>query len=663
MKKLFYILLFCLIAATPAFADTTFYVDDDGAETTWEDCNDGVKSGAAACTLAVANANAAAGDIVYLRAGTYTGTAIHPTASGTDGSPITYAQYGAEEVIIEGISPIINLISGEDWIVIDGIDTAGVKNMILSATDADNIELKNCHLTSNRNNQTWFSIDINGGSSNWNIHDNVFDVALVNGMVSGEYSGSLIEFTAGGYHYIHDNDFVDGQQHDYLMFKWSGHNIVKDNNFYNTGTYITKNNGPREILVLILVDNILIEGNVFYEHVDNRGDNAPVAIQLLYSSYNIIRKNSLRHLDLSGVYTNNTVAANGTSEYNRIYNNTLYDTNHTPDQTNFGPFVLIQYSTGSDIQYNIFKNNIISGSGARAFTKEEATGGKIHDNLFDGNWVYNIDTADEVSYNGSQTLLQAETNQSSIFKNNSPGEQTDLVDPLLNDPTNGDMTLNAASPCIDAGQWLTTITTANGSGDQFAVADPYYFFDGYGIITGDVIRTSLGQTATIIDVTGTTITVNASISWTQNEGIALDYNGTAPDIGAEEIDVSPPTVPTVSGIPSIAGDGVTVTVTFSEDVVMTGYDANDFDLDCTGAGNIGLVYSSGTGTDTIIFTSGSTIYTGTVCTLDFDASVDADDIVDTATPGNALVTFSNYEVDNNSYQNLNMPGIYGVSFQ
>jgi hypothetical protein len=97
---------------------------------------------------------------------------------------------------------------------------------------------------------------------------------------------------------------------------------------------------------------------------------------------------------------------------------------------------------------------------------------------------------------------------------------------------------------------------------------------------------------------------------------------------------------------------------------MAGYDANDLDLDCTGTSarnNIGFAYVSGTGTTTIVFSTGATtIYSGDTCTMDFDASVDADDIEDLA--GNDLVTFTNDVVTNGSLQSLNMPGIYGVTF-
>ena len=56
-------------------------------------------AGTACCSLATANANVAAGDTVYLRAGTYN-THICPASSGTSASRISYRAYTGEMPII-----------------------------------------------------------------------------------------------------------------------------------------------------------------------------------------------------------------------------------------------------------------------------------------------------------------------------------------------------------------------------------------------------------------------------------------------------------------------------------------------------------------------------------------------------------------------------------
>lgn len=103
------------------------------------------------------------------------------------------------------------------------------------------------------------------------------------------------------------------------------------------------------------------------------------------------------------------------------------------------------------------------------------------------------------------------------------------------------------------------------------------------------------------------------------------------------------TAPTVIST-SIEADGETVTITFSETVVTTGYDNGDFDIDCTTAGsNIALNSISGTGSARS-FTLASTVNGSDSCDLDYTGG--ADEIEDTE--GNDLVTFEGGTVYNNS---------------
>ena len=113
-------------------------------------------------------------------------------------------------------------------------------------------------------------------------------------------------------------------------------------------------------------------------------------------------------------------------------------------------------------------------------------------------------------------------------------------------------------------------------------------------------------------------------------------------------DITPPQVSTVT----IENDGFEVVVVFNEAMVMTGYDAGDLELDCSTTGNdIDLTSPTGSG-NTWSFTSASEIQeSGTdTCTLEYDASVNADDMEDEA--GNDLLTFDSQAVTNNSLQGI-----------
>jgi len=78
---------------------------------------------------------------------------------------------------------------------------------------------------------------------------------------------------------------------------------------------------------------------------------------------------------------------------------------------------------------------------------------------------------------------------------------------------------------------------ANGSGISFVVADSDFFQAGLAGIKGDLIQLQ-GQTVTAQLLASTqplrTIMVNTRLTWTNGQGVALPYNGAAPDIGAFE---------------------------------------------------------------------------------------------------------------------------------
>jgi len=113
-----------------------------------------------------------------------------------------------------------------------------------------------------------------------------------------------------------------------------------------------------------------------------------------------------------------------------------------------------------------------------------------------------------------------------------------------------DFHLQAGSPLIDKGVFLTTTTSA-GSGTVIPVVDAGYFIDGYGIVPGDTIQFQ-GQTQTAritsVDYTNNRLTVDTPLTWTSGLGVSLSYNGLAPEIGAYEYadsaDTTPPAAPT-----------------------------------------------------------------------------------------------------------------------
>jgi hypothetical protein len=126
--------------APPPATTNTYWVSPTGAAT-WTNCkSDSPLNGTATCSLGTANTNAAAGDTVYLRGGTYSlnslhGVGISPSHSGTcaslpctggvGASPIVFSAYAGETPILAQTNAVNImagiLLNGKSWIKITGI--------------------------------------------------------------------------------------------------------------------------------------------------------------------------------------------------------------------------------------------------------------------------------------------------------------------------------------------------------------------------------------------------------------------------------------------------------------------------------------------------------------------------------------------------------------
>ncbi len=104
-------------------------------------------------------------------------------------------------------------------------------------------------------------------------------------------------------------------------------------------------------------------------------------------------------------------------------------------------------------------------------------------------------------------------------------------DPLFIDPAARDFRLQGSpSPAIDAGTGLVTVTSADGSGTSFDVSSSLLLNDGWGMTDGDVITVG-GTTTRITSISGSTVTVADSVTWTQDMPVYWGKD-TTPDIGA-----------------------------------------------------------------------------------------------------------------------------------
>ena len=501
---------------------TTYYIDGS----TGNDSN----SGTIALpwkTISKANSALKAGDTVYIIAGTYASEQITPANSGTSGNYITYQNYNGETVTISGGSRQANLIN-KNWIKINGINFYKSHSSWVYLSGSNYNIIQNCTF---RVAKAYGGFTLLDNSTYNKILDNTFFDSPDAGNAQGTNPADHLRVMPGSTHNLFEGNTFNKTGHCSL-FIGAQYNVIRNNiiqNKYHTGLGLAKD-GP-----------ILIDKNFFYDQGDDYLNDPISATKRRHNPgiqnnfrYQIIRRN---------VFDNNGTGLNMVpdgddythADYNKIYHNTINKS------------IRCQYtSLGSASQVvlgNIFKNNIFSNS--FSYNDEPGyniwfdTGGgrtnRWYANNVWGGTGYSIYNRFK-SANFSDIIEKYPTEFTSALKPNLS------VDPLYDDPNNRVFTLQQGSPMIDAGAWLTTITSATANGvTSFKVNDAGYFYDGWTIPgeTGDVIKTKNGQETTILSINyyTNTITVNPAIDIVNGEGLSLNYSGSAPDIGAYEYEI------------------------------------------------------------------------------------------------------------------------------
>ena len=451
-------------------------------------------------TIYKATTTAVAGETVNVMAGTYTdgdGSACLRThASGTSGNPITFQNYGTDVVTLK--NQFFGAYIAHNYITIKGLNfvndnqSAGMENGIChwGGTEVNHIIIDGCTIR-----------NTNVGDPSYGIRleyavDSVIKNCTIDHIGSpaqappaGGEGGNGIGIN-GGYRNLIENNTVDYCGHT-CLFLMGYDNIVRNNTFIGTwgvgGEYLCYQDTSKHTLV---------ENNIFRDtaYLEDGSWNNPTWQQ--EGSGTIFRRNRIYGGIGAGVqvYSN----TNYNSKYNRFYHNVIYDCGDggTYDSS---PYEFSEDNDGTQSD-NIIKNSIHYAN---------------HKNSH----------ADYAGYAvvGDHTEANDTWNETNPLFVSAPS----------------DFHLQSGSPCINAGGWLTTITSATGSGTSFVVNDARYFCDGFDIsgVTGDVIQIQ-GQTETrtITDVnySTNTITVSASVSWTQGNGVSEPYSAPAPDIGVYE---------------------------------------------------------------------------------------------------------------------------------
>ncbi|MGZ3972474.1 MAG: hypothetical protein ACXVJM_21850 [Mucilaginibacter sp.] len=519
------LILFNFFLVAPSWG-ATYYVDNASLGGACSDSLTGTSLATPWCTLTKANSTVKAGDTVILRQGTYN-QQIAPAQNGTASQPITYKQYNTEQILLTA-KPSISLVN-RSYIVIDGVTIrvsgcSGVCYALLDGSSHNTIQ--NSIMDQSTNQSSWpMGVRIKNNSQYNQLLNNTIGNVGYSVLSPGDDIGGVVDignidntaFDGSNYNLVKGNTLFHGGHH--VLSIGSSNNVIKGNYIHNeewntcARTVTGGKCGDRLIAIdeeATLVRQNVIEDNILgYSGLPADQDGADGVS--LRTPYNILRRNIFIDNDEAGINVSTQSYYPHDVRFNHIYNNTFFHNGYSV-YDNYKPFEagisLTKFGT-TDITDVTIKNNIFwKDNGQQAIGYYTAA---------------TVDPAKQIiSNNSSET-------QDPLFVNSAA-----VLDPLH--PEYLDFHLKPGSPAIDTGGFLTT-TTVGGSGTVIQVADAAYFTNGFGLIPGDLIQLN-GQTQkariTAIDYVQNTLTVDASLTWQQGQGISLAYEGSAPDQGAYE---------------------------------------------------------------------------------------------------------------------------------
>jgi hypothetical protein len=539
-----------------------YWVSPTGAATWSASYNTTALSGAACCSIVTANANAAAGDTIYLRAGTYANY-ICPVHSGTSGSKITFKAHTAETPtfsVEEAGGRWSIKLQGVSYIVIDGITSYHSGAFFRIGYGASYNEIKNCTFSEDLVAEystaliTWLSsAGSEGGGSNHNwIHDNSF---FKYGEATNCQDLGTIRISANGddptsNNTFENNIFYNGG-HDCMDI--GGHrNVIRNNVFHNEESYFQDTTGTCENSPAsgyfgnrcLLLSNsgedlgtavhTLIEGNRVghagtppeddgASGIENAGAHTITRHNYIFGNYGMGYYSKMQP---GGVYPSKY----DSGSYARVYNNTLYKNGGTgtgvgkyePDLSFTTAVTIWSYSNIDDWPRDIsIKDNIVYSNYAEF---EVGTNNILPQITYENN--YNTDPS---------------------FSNTDMSDKTSLVNPTL--------ALSTGSPCINSGDSLTLANGAGNNSTALIVDDALYFQDGSwgsSLSTHDADWIAVGTVGNVVqissitynsDLTATKITLASPITWSDNDPVWLYKDssgtrilyGTAPNQGADQV--------------------------------------------------------------------------------------------------------------------------------
>ena len=418
--------------------------DNNGLYPTYQDGQDGPW-----LTIQRAASTMTAGDVTYVRAGTYYESGISFAHSGAPGALITLANYQSEEVVIDGSQatdgyPGIWIVEGRGHYVIQGFT---IRNMDESgiATDEDTTELfrgitiRDCILLDNG----WSGIEL--AAVDGFVVDNVeaYDNAYY-GLNIGSSDGGVLSAVNGVVRNssFHDHTFHDpaGDAGGHGMAINQGHDITVSDSvaYHNTGHGFDVSDWPK---YGELSYNITFERNLSY-------DNGVAGFAINSDSHHVVYRNNIawrNGADWAGLGV-----MSGFWCYEGCWHVEWYN-NVSLENTDAGFWVedeLGIYGTPDD-NLLVFKNNIAYNNDPEGEAGEEAALVIEGDNTWQvvathNNW--SVPPGYTVAVHNQGTDYSPEDTNGGAFQIGNIS-----IDPQFVDATVPDVHLQSRSPCIDAG--------------------------------------------------------------------------------------------------------------------------------------------------------------------------------------------------------------------
>lgn len=580
MKTFFTLLVF----VPTLFAANPYWVSPTGAAASWAACQSAAPlSGTAACSRSRANTSAVAGNMVYLRGGTYLlssafSIGLEPFNSGTAGNPITFSSAPGEEAIFEG-----GRCSECGWgLVLDkGVGTAGVgvgTYLRITGITFHNVarwaQLSHYASYNEIDHNTFYSDDglwtvaafkissSCGGATgtcysvhNW-VHDNYFSRAKWGSGTAGACSEGSDLFVIGdgsplpgdqyrnNYNTVERNYleyaghttfdsygnftvFVNNVSHNEPWFTESQAGCTFPNDEYTDLSYRGKY-GHRVFQMSTQNPDATVDGNYNLIEGSRFGFGSPNAANDGADSLDLAaRRVIVRYNNIYGAFNSGLMFKYGYSQAghpgtnNRVYNNTIYGNGKG------NPFYeTCTLSTCPEPLYGI-----------RLYYSTLSKDNVMKNNIVYGSRRYELGGTDiQASSVNTVTNNWLTSDGNPLF-----------VNPDMTDPTSQDListahgytatpipnfALQGASPAIDGGTYLTQAVGAGVSSTTLVVDDAMYFQDGtWG---SDLARGvtffpdwiaigTVGNTVRIsaIDYATNTITLASSKSWANGAPIWL----------------------------------------------------------------------------------------------------------------------------------------------